>query len=203
MTLSEFIREFDKPEAIVLLEGKRKVAEGDKDKLKALGRLLTSKTRHMIFRSGNAPGSDQYFSEGVSAVNAARLQVITPYDGHRKKSNLAHDTYSLESMNITEEPEVLYQSKRNTKTEKLIDRYAAGDINRFTIKAAYIIRDTVKAIGTQGIKPASCGIFYDDLENPKTGGTGHTMDICEENNIPVINQTVWFTWLTDEGSTVF
>lgn len=197
MTLSEFILQFDKPGAIVLLEGKREVLEADQQKLTALGRMLAEKTHKMIFRSGNAEGADQFFSDGVTSVNPKRLQVITPYTNHRKKTNHAYETYSLEDINIAEEPEVIYQSKRNKKTEKLVDKYAAGDKKPYTIKAAYIIRDTVKAIGTYGIKPATFGIFYDDLGNPKTGGTGHTMDICMINNIPVIDQQIWFNWLSE------
>ena len=197
MTLNEFINHFDKANSIVLLEGKRDVSEVDKKKLTALGRLLASKTRKMIFRSGNAEGSDQLFSDGVAAVDNQRLQVITPYSGHRQKTNKAYDTISLGDINIATEPEVVYQSKSNKKTEKLIDKFVSGDKNRYTIKAAYIIRDTIKAIGTEKIKPATFGIFYDDLDNPKSGGTGHTMNVCEQNNIPIIDQRIWFKWLTE------
>ncbi len=83
MTLKEFIKQFDKANSIVLLEGKRSVLDPDKEKLTALRRLLASKTKRMMFRSGNAEGSDQLFSDGVTAVDYKRLQVITPYSGHR------------------------------------------------------------------------------------------------------------------------
>lgn len=63
------------------------------------------------------------------------------------------------------------------------------------MKAAYIIRDTVKVIGAEGIPPASFGIFYDDLSKPGTGGTGHTMSVCREAGIPLIDQRVWMAWL--------
>ncbi|MBW1660271.1 MAG: hypothetical protein JRJ48_07220, partial [Deltaproteobacteria bacterium] len=58
MTLDQFIDRYDKEGAVVLLEGKRKVPEDDKEKLIALGRLLASRTKKMIFRSGNAQGAD-------------------------------------------------------------------------------------------------------------------------------------------------
>jgi len=196
MTLKEFIKQFDKTNSVVLLEGKRNVREADKEKLTALGRLLASKTKRMIFRSGNAEGSDQLFSDGVTAVDNKRLQVITPFSGHRQKTNQAYYTISLDDINIAAEPEVVYQSKRNKKTEKLIDPFVSGNKNRYTIKAAYIIRDTIKVIGTDEIKPAIFGIFYDDLDNPMSGGTGHTMNICKQNNIPFIDQKIWFKWLT-------
>ena len=197
MTLHEFIEQFDKPNAIILLEGKRNVLEADKEKLSALGSLLASMTKYMIFRSGNAEGSDHLFSAGVTSVDHKRLQVITPYSGHREKTNQAYETISLDDINIAAEPEVVYQSKSNKKTEKLIDKFVLGEKNHYTIKAAYIIRDTIKAIGTQDINPATFGIFYDDLDNPMSGGTGHTMTICEKNNIPIIDQKTWFRWLTD------
>jgi hypothetical protein len=197
MTLQEFIKQFDKPNSIVLLEGKRNVLESDKERLIALGYLLASETKSMIFRSGNAEGSDQLFSDGVTAVDYKRLQVITPYSGHREKTNQAYETISLDEISIAAEPEVVYQSKSNKKTEKLIDQFVSGNKNRYTIKAAYIIRDTIKAIGTKRIKPATFGIFYDDLDKPKEGGTGHTMKVCEQNNIPVIDQKIWFKWLTE------
>ncbi len=197
MTLKEFIKQFDKPNSIVLLEGKRDVIDADKEKLTALGRLLASTTKNIIFRSGNAEGSDQLFSDGVTSVNNKRLQVITPYSGHRDKTNQAYETISLDEIDIAAEPEVVYQSKSNKKTEKLIDKFVSGDKNRYTIKAAYIIRDTIKAIGTEEIKPATFGIFYDDLEDPMAGGTGHTMNVCKQNNISIIDQKIWFKWLTE------
>jgi hypothetical protein len=197
MTLKDFIKKFDKDNSIILLEGKRNVLDADNEKLTALGRLLASRTTKMKFRSGNAEGSDQLFSNGVTEVDNKRLQVITPYSGHRQKTNYTYDTISLDDINIAAEPEVVYQSKSNKKMEKLIDQFVLGDKNRFTIKAAYIIRDTIKAIGTDEIKPATFGIFYDDLDNPMAGGTGHTMKVCEQNNIPIIDQKIWFKWLTE------
>ena len=195
MTFDEFIKQYDFENSIVLLEGKRNVPDEDRGKLIELAKLLVAKTSKMIFRSGNAEGSDQLFSDPISLVDNKRLQVITPYSGHRQKSNQAYKTYSLDNINLAAEPEVIYHSKSNKKTEKLIDQYVSGNNNRYTIKAAYIIRDTIKAIGTDEIKPATFGIFYDDLINPKTGGTGHTMNVCIENNIPIVDQTIWFNWL--------
>ena len=197
MTLKDFIKDFDTDNSIVLLEGKRNVLEADKEKLLALGKLLAVKTKRMTFRSGNAEGSDQLFSDGITAVDNKRLQVITPYSGHRQKTNQAYETISLDDINISAEPEVLYQSKSNKKTKNLIDKFVSGEKNRFSIKAAYIIRDTIKAIGTEGVKPSTFAIFYDDLENPLSGGTGHTIDICKKNSIPIIDQKTWFKWLIE------
>jgi hypothetical protein len=195
MTFLDFINEYDKPGYIVLLEGKREVAASDQKILTELGIMLASFTKFMLFRSGNAAGADHYFSEGVFHVAPDRLQVITPYISHRNKTNPEYASIPLDNVDLMAEPEVVYQSKQNKKTANLIDKYVAGARDRFSIKAAYIIRDTVKAIGTTDIPPAKFGIFYDDLSNPMQGGTGHTMDVCKKNDIPVINQTVWLHWL--------
>ncbi len=197
MTLKDFITKFDITNSIVLLEGKRNVLETDKEKLVSLGKLLATETSNIKFRSGNADGADYFFSMGVASVDSARLEVITPYKGHRQKTNMAYDTISLDEINIAAEQEVINYSKNNKKTDKLVEKYVAGARDKYSIKAAYIIRDTIKAIGTDEIKPASFGIFYDDLDNPKEGGTGHTMNVCEENNIPIIDQRVWFKWLEE------
>ena len=195
MTLNQFISLYDKEDSIILLEGKRKVADADRGKLTALGRLLAEQTRKMLFRSGNADGADLLFSRGVVAVDPARLQVITPYAGHRQKYNKAYDTIALDQMDIAAESDVVYQSRQNKQYNRLIDQYVAGSKNRLAAKAAYIIRDTLKAIGNAHVKPATFGIFYDDLANPLSGGTGHTMKVCMQNDIPVIDQRVWMKWI--------
>ena len=194
MILQNFIDQYDKQGSIVLLEGKRKVAKDDQQRLELLGFVLAKLTSKMTFRSGNASGSDQFFCKGVAQVDKSRLEVITPYAGHRKSANLAHKTYALDDINLDPDSELIKQSKQHRNTEKLIDSYVSGNKNRNTIKAAYIIRDTLKALGNGDIKPASFGIFYDDLENPMSGGTGHTMNVCKQNNIPMVNQTHWMSW---------
>lgn len=197
MTLNEFIENFDKPGNFILLEGKREVAGCDMEKLIALGRLLASITKEVIFRSGNADGSDQLFSDGVASVDKSRLQVIVPYSGHRKKINKDYATYSLDEISLLEEPEVVLQTKSHQIGERFLDSYLAGENNRFTRKVAYIARDTVKVIGTSEIPPVVFGIFYDDLKKPRSGGTGHTMNVCLMNDIPFADQTEWFKWLEE------
>jgi hypothetical protein len=195
MTLTAFLNKYDNPGAIVLLEGKRNVAEEDKANLTLLGKLLAEKSTHILFRSGNASGADLYFSQGVAQIDSNRLQIITPYSNHRQKQSQTYNSVSMDDINMVEEPAVLYQSKSNKKMDKLVDQYVAGKKDRFSIKAAYIIRDTVKVIGTKDIPPATFGIFYDDLSDPVKGGTGHTMNVCRMNEVPLIDQKTWLDWL--------
>ena len=52
MTIDDFILKYDHSNSVILLEGKRNVLDSDKEKLFALGKLLTSKSSKMTFRSG-------------------------------------------------------------------------------------------------------------------------------------------------------
>jgi hypothetical protein len=196
MTSTEFFAKYNLENTIILLEGKRNVIEPDKDKLTYFGKFLATNLPKAKFRSGNADGADFYFSQGVLQVAPERLQVITPYENHRQKANNAYETISLDQIDLTNEPEVVYQSKSNKKTKSLIDKYVGGAKDRFAIKAAYIIRDTVKVTGTNsGIPPINFAFFYDDLDNPKIGGTGHTMEVCEINKVPYLTQSAWGQWI--------
>jgi hypothetical protein len=195
MLLAEFTTQFNSKNTIILLEGKRDVLEQDKEKLIQFGNFLATHLPLVTFRSGNADGADYYFSKGVLQVAPERLQVITPYENHRQKLNDAYETISLDQIDLVNEEKIIYESKSNKKTKSLIDKYVGGSRDRFSIKAAYIIRDTIKVIGTKsGISPIDFAFFYDDFENPKTGGTGHTMTVCEMNNIPYLTQEVWSKW---------
>jgi len=197
MDFNKFIREYDFEGSIILLEGKRKVAKEDEDKLVALGIRLARQTHIMRFRSGNASGSDELFARGVCQVDPMRLEVITPYSGHRKKTNMAGTTYPLDEWNIAQETEVLYETQQN-QNKNLVDRYIQGDRGRLGIKAAYLLRDTAKVTGLGTIPAATAAIFYDDLSQPRKGGTGHTMSVCERRGVPIWDQRVWMGWLEDE-----
>lgn len=196
MTLADFTTKFDHKNTIILLEGKRVVLELDKEKLIQLGSLLTTLLPLATFRSGNADGANFYFSQGVLQVTPKRLQVITPYNNHRQKQNIAYETISSDQIDLVKELEVVYQSKNNKKTKSLIDKYVGSAKDRFSIKAACIIRNTVKVTGTNSeMQPATFAFFYIDLRNPKTGGTSHTMEICDMNNIPYLIQEHWLNWI--------
>jgi hypothetical protein len=195
-SFSQFIATYDVPGAVILLEGKRKVLTGDESALVAIGEKLCREMRHARFRSGNASGSDELFSMGVARINPYRLEVIVPYTGHRKKNSLGYHTHSMDEISLAAEPEVTYHTKSNSSKAKLVDDYAGGIMNGVTIKAAYLLRDTVKVIGTRsGIPKATVALFYDDLENPCQGGTGHTMTVCKNNKVPYFIQSTWMKWL--------
>ena len=182
--------------AIILLEGKRIVKPDDREKLISIGKLLATHLLKATFRSGNAEGSDYFFSQGVAQVNPKQLEVITPYQNHRNKYNVAGTTHALDTINLVHEPEIVYHSKSHHATRSLVDKYVDGNKDKYAIKAAYILRDTIKVLGTNaGIPSITVALFYEDLESPMKGGTGHTQRVCLDNNIPFFNQTTFLEWL--------
>ena len=98
-------------------------------------------------------------------------------------------------MPLVNQQALIYETKKNKKMSRLVDKYVQGDRDEYAMKAAYILRDTVKVIGTTEIPGIRVGIFYEDLENPGQGGTGHTINVCQSNGIPVIDQGTWKHWL--------
>ncbi|MBE0638235.1 MAG: hypothetical protein IH598_06935 [Bacteroidales bacterium] len=195
-TLINILEDYDQQGSIILLEGKRVVLPEDQPLLITLGELLCREMKHARFRSGNAPGSDELFTRGVANIDPNRIEVIVPYTGHRRQSSVAYHIHSLDDISLAAEPEVTYHTSSDSRTTRLVDEFTNGVSNSVTIKAAYLLRDTIKVIGTRsGIPPANFAIFYDDLRNPGKGGTGHTMRVCKNNNIPFITQEVWKNWL--------
>ena len=197
-SLIAFLEVFDKPGSIVLLEGKRNLLAEDAAKLRTLGTLLARKSIHMRFRSGNASGSDELFSLGVAEVDSSRLELIKPYSSHRKTAFHGSKSYSMDDVNLAEEPEVVYHSRQHHQMAGLVDKYVDEVRNRLTMKAAYILRDTVKVTGTKsGISPATVALFYDDLSSPLQGGIGHTVSVCKNLLVPYCDQRTWMQWLVE------
>jgi len=197
MTLADFIAQYDHPGTVVLLLGKRKVIPAELHLLEELGAQLTSTTKHLLFRSGNAGGADSLFATGVASIDPGRMEVITPYEGHRKANATLFKSTSLDHVDLASEPDITYYARLNNPSVNLVDRYRDGFRDKSAMKGAYLLRDTLMVIGAQGlyIPKASFAIFYDDLIKPKDGGTGHTMRVCDSLEIPFIDQRVWMEWI--------
>ena len=62
-------------------------------------------------------------------------------------------------------------------------------------KAKYLIRDTMKVIGvSEEIPKPIFALFYVDLDDPISGGTGHTIRVCQMENVPFAFQDSWGSW---------
>lgn len=182
----------------IFLGGKRKVLEQDKAKLAQLGVLLATELDYIIFRSGNAEGSDALFAEGICSVDPTRFESILPYENHRKKNlNPYSQSYSMDQVNLAADDDLVYYTKSNKANVNLVNRYIDGHKDRNGMKAAYLFRDTMAIIGSKSIplEPVSFAFFYIDPNDPLGGGTGHTIQVCQENNIPYLTQEIWMSWV--------
>jgi len=181
---------------VVLLEGTRKVPPKDKKQLTAFAENLAKQYPGTIFRSGNAAGSDELFAKGVEAVDPVRMEQILPYPScNKKRLHKQSKVLSLSELTPEELKELAdFSIEATPGYRKLMDAYLKTmQINRFTAKAVYLLRDALKVTGLERLNfaPAEIGIFYVNSENPTGGGTGHTIRMCELRNIPVITQNEW------------
>lgn len=198
MTLETFLKCYDVAGTVVLLEGKRAVAEKDQPLLEAIGEKLARMSTCILFRSGNAPGADFHFSKDVAGIDPHRLEVIKPYAAHRTAAALTTRQLSLDDIDCDDEESILTLSRINKKNAGVIDYYRSNKSGVLAAKTRYILRDTLKVTGAGDlITKAAFALFYDDHENPESGGTGHSMIVCRKCGVPFIDQTVWMKWLED------
>ena len=185
---------------VVLVEGTRNLPTRDRPKLVEFAKELARLLPEVMFRTGNAPGADEAFAEGVRNVDPSRLQYVLPYETHAKKRIDPHSqVYPLNAIPDSELEEACRQAMEATPgIAGLIKLYMRLHVkNRSTVKALYLIRDALKVLGSRALSlaPATAGIFYVDPRKPDSGGTGHTIRLCRLSNVPVWNQTRWMKWL--------
>jgi hypothetical protein len=187
------------PDGVVLLEGRRSISADDAGAAKRCAILLARGFPRLRFRSGNADGSDDAFSQGVAEVDASRLQIVAPYENHKKGSRYPDASYdSPASLTPLGENEVAYITKTASPHNKsLIDK--RGHKGPIGAKAAYLMRDTMKVIGHSEEFPRPIlALFYVDPSDPLAGGTGHTIRVCQMENVPYVTQDSWMNW-EEEG----
>jgi len=100
-----------------------------------------------------------------------------------------------EDLSLIEEDEVIYQTIQATpKNESMIrNRHKNSTL---AAKSKYLVRDTMKVLGyTETFTRPAAAIFYVDLEDIESGGTGHTIRVCRNYKVPCIFQNEWEKWL--------
>jgi len=188
-----------KKRPVILLEGTRNVPEEEKKRLTRFGENLARLLPGALFRSGNAPGADQLFGAGVCNVKPSRLQYVAPYRSHRVHARRAGTrAFSLDQLPKSEITTLMEKTlEASPKYVGLIKRYwNIGRWEQHAIKLAYLLRDTLKVVGSSSLKlsPATCGIFYVNESRPFSGGTGHTIRVCQKEHVPVMDQKTWLGW---------
>ncbi|MCB1147857.1 MAG: hypothetical protein KDK38_13740 [Leptospiraceae bacterium] len=189
---------------VILLEGKRKIPSEYSEKAMRLGEKLANDIPEAVFRSGNADGSDYFFTEGVRQVNPSALQIFAPYRGHRKKFIISEAEYVYPEQLADEVTEKTIASSilASPKYRGLLKQI--GQKNGAGARSRYILRDTLKVLGTSNtgtietsdhLAPVSFAFFFADLDDINSGGTGHTIRVCDKSGVPYILQDVWENWV--------
>jgi hypothetical protein len=161
MTLNDFTTLISgASDPVILIEGRRSIPEDAADDARRLASLLAQRFPQLLFRSGNATGSDEAFSAGVIDVSPERLQVVTPYEGHRKKQRHPLVSYhSPEALGADDVEKIKATTATATPANRgLMKCYGRG--GRAGAQAACLIRDTLKVTGIPGqLKPPSAALF--------------------------------------------
>ena len=188
------MRGIDSP--VILLEGSRKVSGELAPLLTELGSRLAEALPGAKFRSGNAEGSDTLFADGVQSVDPARMQVVTPYAGHRKKNrHPLYEVCALSEVSAVHECSLADASIEATPGNRgLMEKRDSHP--RLGAKAKYLLRDTLKVVGDpeKGLAPATFALFYTN-EDPMKGGTGHTIRVCQQEKVPFVLFSQWRAWV--------
>ncbi len=184
---------------VLLVEGIRALPDADRAAVVGTGRLLAERLPGVVFRSGNAEGSDTAFAEGVTAVDPTRMEYVITHEGMgRKRRHADGRSVALDQLaHVGEGPIGEYTVRSSPDLKGLVAAYQArGAKGPVGAKAAYLLRDTLKVIGAPeiGLSPATAGVFYVNEADPLAGGTGHTIRVCMERQVPVVFQVVWRTW---------
>lgn len=184
---------------VLLVEGIRTVPPEHLPAVRSCGRNLAMRYPAAAFRTGNAPGTDEAFAEGVADVAPDRIELVVPYDAHRMKYAPAGSSrVSLEGLPVAAESRLAEaMSAASPDLARLAAIYQRqGRKGAPGAKAAYLLRDAMKVVGAAevGLAPATVGIFYTSPDDPLAGGTGHTIRICLQRGVPTAFQDTWMNW---------
>ena len=198
MQSSDFIQSMNEKEhPVILVEGIRALPEVDRPAVIACGVWLARTFPHAIFRTGNADGTDTAFAKGIGQVDSTRLQYVLPYTGHKKKNIAPGASFCAmtEMSESVEEQAVQAAVSASPGCASLMNNRMR--IPSLAAKARYLMRDTVKVIGSldHGLAPADAGLFFVNSVDPMKGGTGHTMRVCGLFGVTVVTQDQWRQWL--------
>ena len=193
---SELMAAHERP--VILLEGTRTLRGEAEPSVEAFAAQLARRFPHAVFRSGNAPGSDQAFARGVASVDVGRLELVLPYERHRLSERPA-GARALALEDIEDQGDL---SKLTLVASPIYERlFASRAINASAAKVRYLLRDTLKIVGepSAGFAPAVAGLFWINPAKPDTGGTAHTMRVCRTWQMPLWTQKEWANWFQSES----
>jgi hypothetical protein len=181
---------------VILLEGTRQVPDDQRKHLTSMGRSLAETFPQAVFRSGNAPGADEAFAAGVSNVPGAKLELVLPTPGMgRSRRPASAACLALDELPLEERHHLARESFAvSPENHRIFELYLRGQsCNPAYAKAQYLIRDALKVYGSPALHlaPASVALFFINNLAPTSGGTAHTIRLCERQKIPIFTQRDW------------
>lgn len=187
-----------RPGAVILLEGTRQLPAQMRPALVEMGRSLAEAFPLAVFRSGNAAGTDEAFAEGVTSVPGAKLQLVLPTPGMGRSRRPASATCAaLDDLPLEERQHLVGEClAASPENRRLFDLYLRGQSgNPAYAKAQYLVRDALKVVGSPSLQltPATVALFFVNNSAPISGGTGHTIRLCERRQVPLFSQNDWLS----------
>ena len=181
---------------VILLEGTRQLPAEKWQALADVGRRLAESFPQAVFRSGNATGTDEAFAAGVATVPGAKLQLVLPTPGMgRSRRHASANCLALDDLPLEERHHLARESfAASPENHRLFDFYLRGQSgNPAYAKAQYLVRDALKVFGSPALKlaPATVALFFINNIGPTSGGTAHTIRLCDRQEVPVFTQRDW------------
>ena len=186
----------DSASPLILLEGRRSIPAPAARSARRVAAMLARRFPRLRFRSGNATGSDEAFAAGIIETAPERLEIIAPDSRHRLRHRHPLVRYdSPESLSPTDLAAVQALTiAASPANHRLMQRYGLG--GRAGAQAACLIRDTMKVTRIPGQSaPPITALLWIDPTDPEAGGTGHTLRACRLQDVPVVFQSHWESWL--------
>ncbi len=180
---------------VILLEGRRSIPADEYDHARVAAEFLAKRFPGARFRSGNAKGSDEAFSQGVAAFDATRLQLVAPYATHRLKARFNGASYAYPAALSDQQRKAMVQQTVLASPKISSMMAQLGKQGSVAAKADYLLRDTMKVAGFSDEFPkVTAALFYVDIDAPMDGGTGHTIRVCQQEGVPFAFQNAWKEW---------
>ncbi len=183
---------------VILLEGTRQLPAEKRQALADVGQRLAKAFPRAVFRSGNATGTDEAFAAGVATVPGSKLQLVLPTPGMgRSRRPVSATCLALDDLPLEERHHLARESfAASPENHRLFDLYLRGHSgNPAYAKAQYLVRDALKVFGSPALKlaPATVALFFINNIGPTSGGTAHTIRLCERHEVLVFTQRDWLS----------
>jgi hypothetical protein len=186
------------PHPVILLEGTRQLPADSRQSVSEVGSRLAAAFPQAVFRSGNATGTDEAFAAGVATVPGSMLQLVLPTPGMgRSRRPAAATCLALDDLPLEERHHLARESfAASPENHRIFELYLRGQSgNPAFAKAQYLVRDALKVHGspTLHLAPASVALFFINNLGPTSGGTAHTIRLCDRQKVPIFTQRDWLT----------